>query len=172
MPIVKTEKGNLLEMFKQGQVPPFLAHETNCLKTLKGFSAELAAEFPEIKKTDEEFPLPALYRLGDYSATRLQFVNPAGDPAFIASVLTFYTSLEPDGQFEYTALKNCLKKLSVEGLNANTYIQLTFPMIKREGVNWDIVKKILNSQEQLLITVVEHDTGEVRMGEGEADQLS
>ena len=152
MPIVKTETGNLLEMFKQAQVPPLLAHGTNCLKTMRGISAELA----------EEFPLPALYRLGDYSAIGVE----------CGTILNFYTSLEVEGNFEYSALKSCLKKLSMEAINAGTYIQLTFPQINQPGVSWDIVKKILNSQEQLLITVVQHDKREVRMGEGEAEQAS
>jgi hypothetical protein len=162
MPIVKTETGNLLEMFKQAQVPPLLAHGTNCLKTMRGISAELAEEFPVLTTVDEEFPLPALYRLGDYSAIGVE----------CGTILNFYTSLEVEGNFEYSALKSCLKKLSMEAINAGTYIQLTFPQINQPGVSWDIVKKILNSQEQLLITVVQHDKREVRMGEGEAEQAS
>ena len=100
MPIVKTETGNLLEMFKQAQVPPLLAHGTNCLKTMNGISAELAEEFPVLTKVDEEFPLPALYRLGDYSAIAVE----------CGTILNFYTSLEVEGNFEYSALKSCLKK--------------------------------------------------------------
>ena len=38
------------------------------------------------------------------------------------------------------------------------------------GAKWEIIKRILNFQEQLLITVIEQDDkGEVRLGESEVE---
>lgn len=155
MPIVKQVKGNLVELFKESPIS-LIAQELNCKKTLKGEIAEqLAEEFPQIIEVDNEFPLPALYRLGDYSVCGTEFGN----------ILNFYTHLEPGGNFEYSALKVCLKKLSNEAIRSGSYIELAVPMFGAydSKVNWEIVKRILNFQEHLLITVIEpeDDKGQV-----------
>jgi hypothetical protein len=164
MPIVKSIVGNIPELFKEGKVPNILANITNCQKVMTGLAKELADEFNLITAVDEEFPLPAEYRIGDYSGTRVD----AG------SILNFYVSMEPGGHFEYSALKSCLKKLSSEAMAAKSYIQLTFPLITAPeyGAKWEYIRKILDTQENLLITVVQHDQGQVPMGKGEADSAS
>lgn len=159
MPIVKTIVGNIPELFKEGKVPNILANITNCQKVMTGLAKELAEEFHLITAVDEEFPLPAEYRIGDYSGTRVE----AG------SILNFYVSMEPGGHFEYSALKSCLKKLSSEAIAAKSYIQLTFPLVSEYNAKWEYVKRILDTQENLLITVVQHDQGQVSMGEGQVD---
>lgn len=165
MPIVKTIVGSIPELFKEGKVPSLLANPTNCQKVMKGLGKELEEEFHIINEVDHGFPLPAEYRIGGYSAVRL------GEQA---TILNFYVIMEPDGHFEYSALKSCLKKLSNEAVAAGTYIQLTFPLItpSEYGVKWEIVKRILDTQENLLITVVQHDKRQVSMGEGETDSAS
>ena len=102
MPIVKQEKGDLVELFQEGSFN-LIVVGTNCRTALKGdlFNA-LAERFSDLVEVDKEFPLPALYRLGDYAVCPTEFGN----------ILVFYTELESDGAFEYSALKSCLKKLS------------------------------------------------------------
>lgn len=165
MPIVKTIVGNIPQLFKDGKVPNLLVNPTNCQKVMQGLGAELAEEFHIINEVDHGFPLPAEYRIGDYSAVRL------GEQA---TILNFYVRMEPNGHFEYSALKSCLKKLSNEAMAAGTYIQLTFPLVTTSeyGAKWEIVRRILDTQENLLITVVQHDQRKVRVGEGEADPAS
>jgi hypothetical protein len=156
MPIVKQEKGDFVEIFQNGPAS-LVVNITNCKKRIEaGISEELSEVFPELIEVDNEFPLPALYRLGDYSVCGTE----------IGSILNFYTHLEPGDNLEFSALKACLKKLSNEAIRAGNYIELTFPMIEN---NWEIIKRILNFQEHLLITVVEHDKGKVRVGESQAD---
>ena len=75
--------------------------------------------------------------------------------------LTFLYAFRAWGTPELSALKSCLKKLSNEAIRSNSYIELMFPMPTE---NWEIVKRILNFQEHLLITVIEHDKGEIWLG--------
>lgn len=161
MPIVKTVKGDLIELFKAGHFP-IIAHGANCQKVMgAGIAKQIADNFPEVVEVDEKYPLPALYRLGDYSAARTQY----------GIILNFYTQLYPGPNFEYAALKSCLKKLTGEALATGTYLELGVPQIGA-GIgagDWNVIKKILNSQENLLITVVEYDKGEVRMGQEETE---
>lgn len=164
MPIVKTIKGDLIELFKSGQLP-IIAHGANCQQIMgAGIAKQIADNFPEVVEVDQKYPLPALYRLGDYSATRTQY----------GVILNFYTQLNPGPNFEYSALKSCLKKLTMEAISNGNYIELAVPKIGSGigGGDWDIIKKILNFQENLLITVVEYDKGEVRMGEGKTESAS
>lgn len=155
MPIIKQIKQDVIEIFKQSN-SGVLIHNFNSVKDLKNsFSEELIKEFPDIIQVDNEFPLPALYRLGDYSVV----------PTEYGTILNFYTELTSDSNYEYSALKSCLKKLSMEAIRSGSYIEVIFPIIENSKYNVDTIKKILNFQEHLLITVVTHDKGQISMGE-------
>lgn len=151
MPIVKQVKGNLVEMFKNGELP-LIAHLMDCVGN---GSKEISDIFPEILSVDKEFPLPPLYRIGDYSVVATNSGN----------VLNFYTQLRKTDNFEFSALKACLKKLSMEAIKAGSYFELAICLDDIDAKFMEPVKKILNFQEYLLITIVEDDKGEVRMGE-------
>ena len=151
MPIVKQVKGNLVKMFQDGEVM-LIANFMDCMGKVP---KEIAEAFPEVIEVDKSFPLPTLYRLGDYSVV----------PTASGSILNFYTQLRGVDTFEFSALKTCLKKLSMEAIKAGSYFELAVCL---DGINADFIeltKKILNFQEYLLITIVENDKGEVRMGE-------
>ena len=157
MPIVKQISGDVISLFKESN-SGILVHSFNSVKDLKNnFSEELIKEFPNIIEVDNEFPLPALYRLGDYSVV----------PTEYGTILNFYTELLRNN-YEYSALKSCLKKLSMEAIRAGSYIEVLFPMIENTGYNIETIKKILNFQEHLLITVVTHDKGQIPMCEEQA----
>lgn len=164
MPIVKQVKGDLLALFKQGHFPT-IAHGCNCVNVMgSGIAAQVSEQFPEAFEVDREFPLPALYRLGEYSVVPTQY----------GVILNFYTQLQPGANFEYSALKSCLRRLSAEALKQGTYLELAVPFIGAGigGGDWNTIKKILNSQEHLLITVVEYDKGTLPVGEEEASGAS
>ena len=157
MPIIKQVSGDVVSLFKESNAG-ILVHSFNSVKDLKNnFSEELIKEFPDIIEVDNEFPLPALYRLGDYSVV----------PTEYGTILNFYTELLRDN-YEYSALKACLKKLSMEAIRAGSYIEVLFPILQDAKYNVETIKKILNFQEHLLITVVTHDKGQVPMGEEQA----
>ena len=147
MPIVKKEKGSISEAFEEGKIL-LLANNINCTKDPKDdekpeLSKKLYEKFEIIEQVHKAFPLPALYKLGDYSVASI---------AQSATVLNFYTSLT-NNEFEYSALKSCLKKLSMEGLSNGHYIEVSFCKENIGDAEWKTVEQILHFQEQLLITV-------------------
>lgn len=147
MPIVKRVKSsNVLETLQQNESIKLLTLNLNCVKSQEAHQ-ELFTQFPELKYIDDNFELPALYRLGDYSVATTE-----SGLAF----LLFYTQLDKSGEMEISALKSCLKKLSGEAINSGNYI--SFAMIKpSDAKTWDIVQKLLSFQEYLLITIIEND---------------
>jgi len=151
MPIVKKVKESLSKTFEEGKIP-LLINNINCTKDPKDaekpeLSKKLYEKFEIVEEVHKAFPLPALYKLGDYSVANV---------AQSASVLNFYTSLT-DNEFEYSALKSCLKKLSMEGLSNNQYIEVAFSKKNIGDGDWKTVEQILHFQEQLLITVYDND---------------
>ena len=164
MPIVKTVKGDMVELFKNREICPLIAHYAVCTKKIDSsqIGVRLVEEFPELAAIDEGFPLPALYRLGDYSGMRTDF----------GSIVNFYVKFTvADPRMEYSALKSCLAKLTKEALASGNYLEVAVPFIEDEKI-WKVVSTLYGYQENLLITVVQHDKGQVRVGEGEADELS
>lgn len=151
MPIVKKVKESVSKVFEEGKIS-LLINNISCTKEPKDdekpeLSKKLYEKFEIIEEVHKAFPLPALYKLGDYSVASV---------AQSASVLNFYTALIKD-HFEYSALKSCLKKLSMEGLNTGQYIEVAFSKKNIGDAEWKTVEQILHFQEQLLITVYDND---------------
>jgi len=151
MPIVKKVKKSLSKTFEEGKIS-LLINNINCTKDpAEGWKPELSKKLYEkfeiIEEVHKAFPLPSLYKLGDYSVASI---------AQSASVLNFYTSLA-NNEFEYSALKACLKKLSMEGLSNGHYIEIAFSKKNIGDAEWKTVEQILHFQEQLLITVYDND---------------
>ena len=75
MPIVKQVKGDLVELFQEGSAS-LIVVGTNCKASMKGdLFNELAERFPHLIDVDKEFPLPTLYRLGDYAVCPTEYGN-------------------------------------------------------------------------------------------------
>lgn len=151
MPIVKKEKGSISKAFEEGKIL-LLVNNINCSKDpgeeeKPELSKKLYEKFEVIEQVHKAFPLPALYKLGDYSVAGI---------AQSASVLNFYTSLK-NNEFEYSALKSCLKKLSMEGISNGHYIEVAFSKKNIGDAEWKTVEQILHFQEQLLVTVYDKD---------------
>jgi hypothetical protein len=151
MPIVKKEKGSISKAFEEGKIP-LLVNNINCSKDpgeeeKPELSKKLYEKFEVIEQVHKAFPLPALYKLGDYSVASI---------AQSASVLNFYTSLK-NNEFEYSALKSCLRKLSMEGISNGHYIEVAFSKKNIGDAEWKTVEQILHFQEQLLVTVYDKD---------------
>jgi len=156
MPIIKTISGDLAELHRSGKAPLIALF----LNSVSVFTEDIAKSFPEVVEMDSQFNMPSLYRLGDYSAARTE----------TGSVLAFYTHLLNTDKIEFSALKSCLKKLSGEAIANNIYIELA--ILKPSDDNqWSIIKKLLNMQEYLFITVID-DKGEVQLGEGETGETA
>lgn len=156
MPIVKTINGNLAELHRSGKAPLIAL----CLNSVDVITEDISRDFPEVVDVVTNFNMPSIYRLGDYVAARTE----------TGSVLVFFSHLLNTDKLEYSAIKSCLKKLSGEAIANNMYIELAVSKIS-DDAQWAIIKKLLNMQEYLFITVVD-DQGEVQLGEGEAGAVS
>ena len=71
MPIVKKVKESISEAFEEGKIA-LLVNNINCTKDPKDdekpeLSKKLYEKFEVIEEVHKAFPLPALYKLGDYS---------------------------------------------------------------------------------------------------------
>ena len=151
MPIVKKVKESISKAFEEGKIS-LLVNNINCTKEPDDkekpeLSKKLYKKFEAIEEVHKAFPLPALYKLGDYSVASI---------AQSASVLNFYISLT-NNEFEYSALKSCLKKLSMEGLSNGHYVEVAFSKKNIGDAEWKTVEQILHFQEQLLITIYDND---------------
>jgi hypothetical protein len=151
MPIVKKVKESISKAFEEGKIA-LLVNNINCTKDPKDderpeLSKKLYEKFEVIEEVHKTFPLPSLYKLGDYSVASI---------AQSASVLNFYTSLK-NNEFEYSALKSCLRKLSMEGINNGHYIEVAFCKKNIGDAEWKTVEQILHFQEQLLITIYDNN---------------
>lgn len=151
MPIVKKVKESISKAFEEGKIA-LLVNNINCTKDPKDderpeLSKKLYEKFEVIEEVHKTFPLPSLYKLGDYSVATI---------AQSASVLNFYTSLK-NNEFEYSALKSCLRKLSMEGINNGHYIEVAFCKKNIGDAEWKTVEQILHFQEQLLITIYDNN---------------
>lgn len=150
MPIVKSVTGSIIDRHKDYSTS-LIARICSATSTT---TDNISENFPEVVEVDKNFPLPALYRLGNYSVANTEY----------GSVLNFYLKLYDEDAIELSALASCLKKLSMEAIKMGNYIELSisFPS---DFPRLDIIKKILNYQEQLLITLITDDKGQVSMGE-------
>ena len=151
MPIVKKVKESISKAFEEGKIA-LLVNNINCTKDPKdeerpGLSKKLNEKSEVREEVHKTFPLPSLYMLGDYSVATI---------AQSASVLNFYTSLK-NNEFEYSALKSCLRKLSMEGINNGHYIEVAFCKKNIGDAEWKTVEQILHFQEQLLITIYDNN---------------
>lgn len=148
MGIVKTIKGDILQLHRDGKAPIIL-QGCNCFKMQgSGLAGQIAQQFPEVYQADKDYPLRPLRRLGTYSVGETKF----------GIILNCYTQYLPGKHFEYAALKQCLDRLEAIGIKRGKPINLHVPQIGCGigGGNWDIVQELFNMYEHLLFTVVEY----------------
>jgi len=161
MPIVKEIKGDLLELFEKGEVRT-IAHGANCFRIMgAGIAKQIADKYPEVLRADKEFVNNPILKLGRYSVCSVEE----------GKIYNLYTQLEPGPNFELAALKSALDELSREVRYYRTTLKLAVPQIGAGigGGDWDYIKMILDNYDNLLITIVYYDKGQVPMGQTEID---
>jgi O-acetyl-ADP-ribose deacetylase (regulator of RNase III) len=149
MGIVKTIKGDLLQLHKDGKAP-LVIHGANCYQIMgAGIAGQISRQFPEVYQADKDYLLSTISRLGTYSVG----TTPHG------LILNCYTQLLPGANFEYAALKSCLDKLNRIAIKREEYMEIHTPQIGCGigGGNWVIVKDLMNKYEHLLFIVVEYE---------------
>jgi O-acetyl-ADP-ribose deacetylase (regulator of RNase III) len=164
MPIVKEIKGDLLELFEKGEVRT-IAHGANCFRIMgAGIAKQIADKYPEVVRADKESVNNPILKLGRYSMCSVEE----------GKIYNLYTQLEPGPNFELAALKSALDELSREVRYYRTTLKLAVPQIGAGigGGDWDYIKMILDNYDNLLITIVYYDKGQVPMGQTEIDFAS
>lgn len=153
MAIIKTIKGDLIDLFKQDEFKA-IAHGANCFSTMgSGIAWQIRGNFPEAYKADVEDARAPLTKLGSFSRGIVEN----------GEVYNLYTQFEPGRNFEYSALKSSLEKLifyleakaSVSGL---PILPIGIPLIGAGigGGNWNVIKEIFE-ESPLKFIVVEYE---------------
>jgi len=164
MPIVKEIKGDLIDLFEKGEVKA-IAHGANCFRIMgAGIAKQIADKYPEALEADKAFLNNPILKLGRYSLG----VSENG------IIYNLYTQLEPGPNFELAALKSALDELSRDVRYFRSTLELAVPQIGAGigGGDWDYIKMILDNYDNLLITIVYYDKGQVPMGQTEIDFAS
>lgn len=99
------EKGNLIELFKQGKFD-VIVHGCNCYNIMgAGFAKQVKDNFPAAYQADKDFYISkGIHRLGSYSLVKLenQFI------------INSYTQLNTGKNFDLTAFKLSMEKIEFE----------------------------------------------------------
>ena len=150
--INKTIKGDLIQLFKDGQFD-VLIHGCNCFNTMgAGIAKQIKNEFPEAYKADCQTEAGSHMKLGFYSYCFIDDLN--------SYIINAYTQYNYGGEhpLSYPALYNVFSIL-----NKDLEIQkrkIGIPMIGAglAGGDWEHIKELINQATPLLdITVVEYD---------------
>lgn len=85
MPIIKTETGNLLNLFKQDNFTA-IVHGCNCFHTMgSGIAGQISDQFPESQAIDRKTKFGDITKLGKYSHIICEFGN----------IINLYTQFRP-----------------------------------------------------------------------------
>lgn len=153
MAIIKTIKGDLIELFKQGEFK-VIAHGANCKSLMgAGIAKQIRDYFFEAYEADYKDEREPIIKLGSFSRCVTEY----------GEIYNLYTQLEPGRNFEYQALKSSLEKLhfylsvkqEVTGLPIEP-IGIPFIGAGIGGGDWDIIKRIFE-QSRLDFIVVEYE---------------
>lgn len=154
---LKTVKGNLISMAKDGQFD-VIVHGCNCFNAMgAGIAAEIAKRCPMAKSADLLTESGNKEKLGKITYA---FINDGSDDPFKGRfvVVNAYTQYQPGANFRMTALKSALKEIKKVFGNGN--LSFGFPMIGAGigGGDWnsirDAIASILSSED---VTIVEFD---------------
>lgn len=153
MAIIKTIKGDLIDLFKQGEFSA-VAHGANCFSTMgSGIAWQIRGNFPEAYKADLEDARAPLTKLGSFSRAIVEN----------GEVYNLYTQFEPGRNFEYSALKSSLEKLifyleAKQSISGLPITPIGIPLIGAGigGGNWNVIKEIFE-ESPLEFIVVEYE---------------
>lgn len=139
----KEIKGNLLDMFDNGDFD-MIAHGCNCFSSMPaGIAKQIADRYPEVKKEDLEDPRLPIVRLGDFTFSRVEEDK---------IVFNLYTQYKLGRNLDYEALTLCFRKLnmamSMLDKEEQEKVSLGLPKIGCgiAGGNWERVRKIIQTE--------------------------
>jgi O-acetyl-ADP-ribose deacetylase (regulator of RNase III) len=159
MPIVKTVKGDLLKMFKDGEFDA-IAHGCNCFHTMgSGIAGQISKQFPIALEADKKQTLMGnVKKLGDYTRA---YTNHGW-------IINAYTQYHPGYSTEdvlYPAIESVFTRINkyvapMLEFVSDTDLNLGIPKIGAgiAGGDWNRIEGIINRvSPRLSITLVEWD---------------
>lgn len=151
MAIIKTIKGDLIKLFKEGEFTA-IAHGANCFAKMgAGIAAQIRYNFPEAYGADKAFTETPFWKLGRFSSAKTD----------CGTVFNLYTQYEPGRNFEYMALRSAIDELeiavdlSLGGVHRMKADPIGIPLIGAGigGGNWDVIKNIFEMSSLNFIVV-------------------
>jgi O-acetyl-ADP-ribose deacetylase (regulator of RNase III) len=156
MPIVKTVKGDLLKMFREGHFNE-IVHGCNCFHNMgAGIAAQIAREFPDALAADKAgFDYGDKSKLGDYTVVGTQY-------GLIINMYTQYNlGRVRNKKSLYDTIRIGFQRLDKDG-DINDGWKIGIPLIGAgiAGGDWDTIKGIINeATPNSQIIVVEYAPG-------------
>lgn len=136
-------EGDLIEMFKNGDLD-IIAHGCNCFASFgAGIALTIGNEFPETKLADKNQSTPeGMKRLGKLTVAPIDGID--------GYVYNLYTQYNPGRDFRMSALKKALKLMRKDiekrvHSDLHDTIKIGFPLIGCgiAGGNWDEVREVI-----------------------------
>lgn len=159
MPIVKTVKGDLLKLFKDGEFDA-IAHGCNCFHMMgAGIAAQISKQFPAALEADKRQTMSGDYsKLGDYS----RILTAHG---WIINAYTQFHSGFVGRDILYPSIEKAFTRVNkyvapVLEFVSDSELSLGIPKIGAgiAGGDWKVIEEIINRvSTRLSITVVEWD---------------
>lgn len=154
MPIIRYEKGNLLEKFRNQEFNG-LAHGCNCFHTMgAGIADQIAKQFPAALDIDRQTSYAEMNKRGSGSFVWID------DCGYIFNLYTQFYPGKVDTQSLHKAIENCFKDLNIFAMEhfggkENDFV-LGIPKIGCgiAGGDWTKVEKIINDATPFLKIVV------------------
>lgn len=151
MPIVKTVKGDLLQLFREKHFDE-IVHGCNCFHAMgAGIAAQVAQEFPQALEADKLSVYGSKDKLGDFTTVETEC-------GYLTNLYTQYRlGRVKDKQELYTAIRKGFEALEcAEDQDWHVGIPLIGAGIA--GGDWEEIKRIINEvTTNLQITVVEYE---------------
>jgi len=151
---MKTIKGDLLELAKQGEFDAII-HGCNCVHNMGGGIAnQIAKQFPLAEQVDRRLSeMRSPKKLGDFTTA---LITSEEHPPFV--IINAYTQFEGGKNVDYTAIVNVMEKINKHFRGK----KIGFPAIGAgiAGGNWEIISHIIEvSLKDVDATYVEFDPG-------------
>lgn len=152
---MKEIKGDLIKMFRNGEFD-IIAHGCNCFHTMgSGIAGQLVRIYPQVLESDKRNS-----EYGDQSKMgTITHYSPEKDK-FIVNCYSQFEFGTHKMQVEYGAIRSCLKEIK-DLINKHFVdvknVKIGLPLIGcgLAGGNWEVVKKIIESEMSVYdITIV------------------
>lgn len=132
----KQVKGNLLDLFEQGEFDA-IAHGCNCFNSMgAGIAAQIAIRFPQAKQADDLTTPGDLLKLGSLSLAVTQY----------GVIYNLYTQYHGGSNLDFDALRLSMRKMANMIKDKNW--RIGFPLIGAgiAGGDWNKIQRVIKQE--------------------------